>query len=84
VATTDVVWLVGRADEIGVLQEHVQDLDVTVEDTWPCGVNADVVVLVRSAADDAEAAGHALGAGVTRFDDAESARRAAIDLASPA
>jgi hypothetical protein len=76
----ELVWLVGVAEEIGVLEEHLDPLDATVEETWPGGLEPEVIALVRSVAGDADAALHALRDG-QRFDDEDAARSAAIDLA---
>lgn len=81
---TDVTWLVGRTEEMGVLQEQLAELDATVQETWPADVNAGVVALVRAAAGDADRAMGALGAEAQRFEDEDEARSVAQDLAGSA
>jgi hypothetical protein len=76
----DVVWLVGMAKEIGVLEEHLEPIEAFVEETWPGGLEPEVIALVRSRAGDADAAGQGLG-HPQRFDDEQAARQAAIALA---
>jgi hypothetical protein len=76
----ELVWLVGMAEEIGVLEEHLDPLDASVEETWPGGLEPEVIALVRSVTRDADAAVQALRDG-KRFDDEDGARRAAIELA---
>lgn len=77
---TDVVWLVGRAGEIGALETKVDPLDAAVEESWPTGVNAEVVVLVRAEPDAAADAARALGASAQRFDDEAAARDAVREI----
>jgi hypothetical protein len=76
----ELVWLVGMAKEIGILEEHLDPLDATVEETWPGGLEPEVIALVRSLSRDADAAARALRDGL-RFDDEDGARSAAIELA---
>lgn len=80
-ANTEVTWLVSKVDELGQLEERLAGIDATVEETWPGGADATVVVLVRAAPNHAADAGAAVGGQVQRIDDEGDARRAAAELA---
>lgn len=76
---TDVLWLVGRAHELGELEEKLDPIDAAVEETWPTGMNAEVVALLRAEPAAADDAARAL-AGAQRFDDEHAARAAVREL----
>jgi hypothetical protein len=77
---TDVVWLVGQVEEIGELEARLDPIAAALEETWPTGLNAEVVALVRSEPRAAEAAAAALGAGSRRFDEEGQARSAVREI----
>lgn len=66
----------------GRTRGSLTDLDAALQETWPAGANAEVAVLVRVAAAQAEEVSAVLGGDVARFGDEESAQRAAAELAA--
>lgn len=82
--TEDVTWVVGRCEELGLLEEQLASIDATIEETWPGDLNSGVVALVRASPDAADAVRSAFEGDTPRFSSETDAREAAQELADSA
>lgn len=81
-APTDVRWSVGRIDELGALQERLDNDAITIAETWPTGADSQVVALVQAPVEMEGTIESAFPSGADHFDDERSAREAATALAA--